>query len=194
MLVRHGLQQLPNLISALRMMLVVPIGWYLWHLELPTAMGLVAAAGASDLLDGFLAKRFGWQSRLGAVLDPAADKLLLATLFVILTLTHRIPPWLTVAVLAREVMLVAGAIAYRLWFGPVEIRPSVISKLNTLLEVLYVLVVLAHAAFGVPPAPVLVALGAVTFGTVVVSGLDYVLRYGRRALGAPAATTGPKRL
>lgn len=191
---RHGLQQLPNAISALRMLLVAPIGWCLWHLELPATMGLVAAAGASDLLDGFLAKRFGWQSRLGAVLDPAADKLLLATLFVILTLLHRIPLWLAATVIGREVVLISGAVVYRLWFGPVEIRPSLISKLNTMIEVLYVLAVLARAAFGLPPESLLVGLGAVTFGTVLVSGIDYVLRYGRRAFERPgmASARGPK--
>lgn len=176
------LRQLPNVISILRMLLVVPIGWCLWHLELPLTLMLVALAGASDLLDGFLAKHYGWQSRLGALLDPAADKLLIATLFIILSVLQQVPLWLTVTVLAREVVLISGATVYRLWFGPVDIRPSAVSKLNTLMEVLYILCVIAHPVLGQPSAQVLIGVGAITFGTVVVSGIDYVLRYGRRGL------------
>lgn len=185
---RRALHQLPNFISILRMLLVVPIGWYLWHLELRITLMLVALAGASDLLDGFLAKHYRWQSRLGAVLDPSADKLLIVTLFVILSLLHWVPLWLTIAVLAREIVLISGAIGYRLWFGPVDIRPSLVSKLNTLLEVLYIFSVIAHEAFGQPSRAVLMGLGAITFGTVVVSGIDYVLRYGQRGLTRGRAT------
>jgi cardiolipin synthase len=183
----RGLHHLPNVISTLRLILVAPIGWCLWHLQLRPAMLLVALAGASDLLDGFLAKRFGWRSRLGALLDPAADKLLLVTLFAILAMLQRVPVWLALAVLGREVVLVSGALAYRLLYGPVAIRPSRVSKLNTAVEVLYILLVIAHAALAEPSAGVLTAVGAVTFGTIVVSGLDYVLRYGRQAVGSARA-------
>jgi cardiolipin synthase len=176
------LRQLPNAISALRVLLVAPIAWCLWHHELEATLALMMLAGVSDLLDGFLARRFGWQSRLGAVLDPVGDKLLLVTLFVMLALMHEVPVWLVATVLARELVLVSGAVVYRVWLGPFEIRPSPVSKLNTLIEALYVLAVIAHAAFGAPPPPAIMALGALAFGTVVVSGIDYVLRYSRRAL------------
>ena len=180
----RALRHLPNLISALRIALVAPIAWSLWHLQLRSALALVALAGASDLCDGFLAKRFGWQSKLGALLDPAADKLLLVTLFVLLALMGALPGWLAATVIGREAVLVAGAAAYRLLLGPVEIRPSIVSKLNTALEVLYILLVIAHLAYGSPGGSVLVTAGALTFVTVVVSGLDYVLRYARLALQA----------
>jgi cardiolipin synthase len=176
------LRQLPNLISALRVLLVAPIGWCLWHRELGVTLALVIIAGASDLLDGFLARRFGWQSRVGALLDPIGDKLLLVTLFVMLALMHLAPVWLTATVLARELVLVTGAILYRVWLGPFAIRPSRVSKLNTLAEAIYAMAVIARVAFGVPPASWLIAAGALTFAMVVVSGIDYVLIYGRQAL------------
>jgi cardiolipin synthase len=180
-------RHLPNVISSLRMGLVPPIGWCLWKGQLELTLVLVLAAAASDLLDGFLARRFGWESRWGALLDPAGDKLLMVTLFVLLSLMHEVPLWLAATAIGRELVLVSGAIVYRLRLGPFEVKASRVSKLNTLIEALYLLAVIARAAFGEPPAVVLTALGALTFVTVVVSGIDYVLRYGHSALAAARA-------
>ena len=87
------LRQIPNLITALRILLIAPIAVSLLHHRLLVALGLFFVAAVSDLLDGFLAKRFSWQSTLGGVLDPAADKLLLATSFVVLAVMHLVPLW-----------------------------------------------------------------------------------------------------
>ena len=163
-------------------MLVIPIALALLHGELVTTLALFVAAAASDAADGFLAKRFGWQSDIGSLLDPAADKLLLATVFVVLAVLHLIPTWLMAAAVARDLIIVSGAIAYRVSFGPIDMRPSVISKLNTLCQALYVLAVIARQQFSAPPAWVVVMLGALTFVTIAVSGIDYVLRYGKAAL------------
>ena len=162
-------------------MLVIPIAWALLHRQLPTTLVLVAAAAASDAADGFLAKRFGWQSALGALLDPIADKLLLATIFVVLAILGLIPVWLMTAAVARDVIIVLGALAYRTCIGPLESRPSAVSKLNTLCHAAFILAVLGHEQFAMPPRWMVVMLGALTFLTVVISGIDYVLRYGRRA-------------
>lgn len=176
-------RQIPNLITSLRIVLIAPIAVALLHHELRIALGLFFLGAASDLLDGFIAKRFGWQSALGGVLDPAADKLLLATSFVVLALMHLVPLWLMATAVARDLVIVSGAIAYRLWYGPIEARPSMLSKLNTLCQALFILCVIARQQFSQPAAWVIVTLGALTFLTTAVSGIDYVLRYGKAAVG-----------
>jgi len=180
--VNRWFRQLPNLITALRILLVIPIAISLLHGQLLTTIALFAAAAVSDGADGFLAKRFGWQSDVGSVLDPAADKLLLATVFVVLAVLHLVPAWLMAAAVARDLIIVSGAIAYRLYLGPIAVRPSAISKLNTLCQALLVFGVIVRAETGWPPEWTLIALGAVTFVTIAVSGIDYVLRYGKAAL------------
>jgi cardiolipin synthase (CMP-forming) len=175
------LRQIPNLITSLRILLIAPIALALLHHLLLIALGLFCLAAVSDLLDGFIAKRFGWQSALGGVLDPAADKLLLATSFVVLAVMRLVPLWLMATAVARDLVIVGGALAYRLWLGPVEARPSNLSKLNTLCQALFILCVIARQQFSQPDAWVIVTLGALTFLTTVVSGIDYVLRYGKAA-------------
>ena len=175
-------RQIPNLITALRIVLIAPIAVALLHHELRIALGLFFLGAASDLLDGFIAKRFHWQSALGGVLDPAADKLLLATSFVVLAVMHLVPLWLMATAVARDLIIVSGAIAYRLWLGPIEARPSMLSKLNTLCQALFILCVIARQQFSQPAAWVIVTLGALTFLTTAVSGIDYVLRYGKAAV------------
>jgi cardiolipin synthase len=180
--VNRWLRQIPNIISSLRILLVIPIAFALLRGDLITTLALFFAAAVSDAADGFLAKRFGWRTTLGGILDPAADKLLLATVFIVLAVLHLVPGWLMAAAVARDVIIVLGAIAYRVCIGPVTAAPSMVSKLNTLAQALYILSVIGRAQFTVPPAWVVLALGALTFVTIVVSGLDYVLRYAQAAL------------
>jgi cardiolipin synthase len=180
--VQSWFRQIPNVLTVLRIILIVPIAVALLHHQLLAALGLFALAAFSDLLDGFLARRFGWQSAVGGVLDPAADKLLLATLFVVLAVLHLVPLWLMAAALARDLIIVLGALAYRLLLGALEARPSAVSKFNTLCQGLFIVSVIARQVFGIPAPWAIVALGALTFLTIAVSGIDYVLRYGRAAL------------
>ena len=181
------MRHIPNIISVIRILLVVPIAIALAHRQRETAIALFALAAISDAADGFLARRFGWQSELGGILDPIADKLLLATVFVTLSFLELVPLWLMVAAVARDVVIVAGAASYRFFIGPVAAHPSVVSKCNTLFQAAYILAVVGRAEFAVPHAWVVLCLGALVFATVVVSGLDYVMVYGRRAVQAIAA-------
>jgi cardiolipin synthase len=178
----RSLRQLPNVISTFRILLVAPVAVALAHHRLALAIVLFGVAAVSDAADGFLAKRFGWQTSLGAILDPAADKLLLVTVFVTLAYVKLVPLWLMAAAVARDVVIVGGALMYRYWIGPLTARPTIISKLNTLCQAAFILAVVGSVQFGVPPVPVIIALGAMVFVTVVISGIDYVLVYGRRAL------------
>ncbi len=179
------MRQIPNLITVVRILAVVPIVMCLMHHLLETALALFVMAAASDALDGFLAKRFGWQSVLGSILDPAADKLLLASVFIALAVLGLVPVWLTATVLARDLIIVVGAVAYRVGVGPLTAQPSAVSKVNTLCQAAFVLCVVARAQFSQPPNWVATGIGALAFTTTVVSGIDYVLTYGRRA-AAPA--------
>ena len=152
-------------------------------------MALFALAALSDAADGFLAKRYGWQSELGAVLDPVADKLLMATVFVTLACLRLVPLWLVMTAIARDIIIVVGALLYRRCLGPLAVRPSVVSKFNTLCQAAFILAVVGREGFSVPPQWVLIVLGALMFVTVVISGIDYVLIYGRRALGLASPRT-----
>jgi cardiolipin synthase (CMP-forming) len=174
-------RHIPNLITVVRILLVVPIAMTLAQHRLATSLVLFALAAASDVADGFLARRFGWQSELGGVLDPIADKLLLATVFVALSFLKLVPPWLMVVAVARDAIIVLGAAAYRLLIGPWSARPTHISKFNTFCQGAYILAVVGRAEFSMPPAWVSLWLGALVFATVFVSGVDYVLVYGKRA-------------
>ncbi len=171
----------------MRILLAIPIAMTLVHHQYVATLALFGAAAVSDAADGFLAKRFGWQTRLGAVLDPAADKLLLATVFVTLAALRLVPLWLMAAAVARDVIIVLGAIAYRAYIGPVEASPSIISKLNTACQAVFILAVIGRAQFDTPDRWVVVVLGALMFVTVVISGIDYVLRYGGEAIAEARA-------
>jgi cardiolipin synthase len=152
--------------------------------RLALAIVLFACAAVSDAADGFLARRFNWQSELGGVLDPIADKLLLATAFVTLSYIKLVPLWLMVAAVARDVIIVSGAAAYRIFIGRLTAHPSLISKINTVCQAAYILAVVSLAKFSLPPQRLVTWLGALVFATVVVSGIDYVLVYGKRAAKA----------
>ncbi len=174
-------RQIPNLISAIRILLVAPIAVSLMQHRLALTIGLFGAAALSDAADGFLAKRYGWQSELGAVLDPAADKLLLTTVFITLAYLKLVPPWLMAVAVARDAIIVLGALFYRSLFGALQVHPSVVSKFNTLCQAAYIMAVVGREEFSVPPAWVVTLGGALVFVTVAISGIDYVLIYGRRA-------------
>ena len=140
-------------------MLVVPIAMALAEQRLSLAVMLFLIAAASDGVDGYLARRFGWQSALGGVLDPIADKFLLATVFVTLAYLKLVPLWLMIAAVGRDIIIVAGAIAYRIFIGPVTAHPSLISKINTLCQAAYILTVLSREKFSEPPEWVAIWLG-----------------------------------
>ena len=181
--VRH----LPNIICMLRIALVWPIAAALGDREYLVALALFMVAGLSDGLDGYLAKRFNWTSDLGKFLDPLADKSLLMTVFVESAWLGLTPWWLTAAVVARDVFIGLGALVFRLWFGPLHGRPTISSKINTAMQLLYPMAVLVNAALSFPPREVLDALAVIVFVTTVFSGLNYLAIFTRRAWAQPAS-------
>ena len=183
------MRHLPNIICVLRIALVWPVAAALAEREYLIALALFMVAGLSDGVDGYLAKRFNWTSELGKLLDPLADKLLLVTVFVESAWLGLAPWWLTSAVVARDVLIALGALAFRLLVGPLRGRPTVSSKINTAMQLLYPVAMLANAALNFPPRQVLDALAILVLMMTVFSGLNYMAVFTRRAWDAPVSTS-----
>ncbi len=173
--------QLPNLISVGRIVLVGPVAWSLVTGRYGLTLILFTVAGISDALDGFLAKRYGWTSRLGSLLDPLADKLLLVTVFVLLAWQALLPSWLVALALLREAVILGGAFAYHRRFGPFEGEPTPASKVNTFLQIALVIAVLVERTWPTLPPAAIPALELAVACSVTVSGVHYVWLWGRRA-------------
>lgn len=176
------MRHLPNLISLLRIALIWPIITSLEQGAYSRTLLLLFIAAFSDGLDGFLAKRYNWTSELGKTLDPIGDKLLLIAVFLVATWYGLIPHWLTIVAVARDVMIGLGAMIYRVGWGPLHGRPFISSKINTLLQLLYVLAVVAHAGFALPSPGIVAVLGWLTCATVLLSGFLYAREFTWRAL------------
>jgi cardiolipin synthase len=173
---------IPNVITALRIVLVAPILWLLLQASYGEALLLFLIAGLSDGVDGFLAKRFNWTSRLGGILDPMADKLLLMGAILVLGWQGDLPIWLVAMVIFRDVVIVIGAISYHFLIEPVEPTPLLVSKLNTLMQIVLVIVVLFHKGVIGLPESLVNALVYCAALTTLLSGAAYVKGWGERAL------------
>jgi cardiolipin synthase (CMP-forming) len=121
--------------------------WAITAGEMQIAFALFLVAGLSDLIDGFLAKRFNMATELGAYLDPLADKALIVSIYVTLGIAGAIPRWLVILVVSRDIMIVSAVILSWLVNKPVALKPLTVSKLNTVAQILLALVVLASLAF-----------------------------------------------
>jgi cardiolipin synthase len=176
--------QLPNIISVFRILLVLPVVWAFLNQEYGAALILFAIAGFTDALDGFLAKRFHWESRLGSILDPLADKLLLVSSFLVLAWIGLIPILLVIVVIVRDLLIVIGGVAFHYLFEKFDMVPSHISKVNTFFQIIFILAVVSyHGEFALTPW-VIEVLGNIVLVTTVISGMDYVWVWGRRAIHA----------
>ncbi len=138
---------IPNLITLGRVILVPVVFWLLVTNQMTAAFLVFVVAGISDAVDGFLAKRFGWATELGAYLDPLADKLLIVCIFVALGVRDELPSWLVIAVVSRDILIVIGIVLSWFMGHPVEIKPLALSKANTLSQIILAAVVLADEAF-----------------------------------------------
>jgi cardiolipin synthase len=174
-------KDIPNLITVFRFILIPPVVWFLWHEQVQYALVLFAIAGFSDALDGYLARRFDWRSRLGAVLDPLADKGLMTLTLIVMLLKDMMPAALVVIMILRDLVILAGATAFHFRTKKLEMQPSVISKLNTALQILLVVLVMWDAGVGVLSFWLLNGVMIVVFITTLLSGLDYVLRWSAKA-------------
>lgn len=179
------LRALPNALSGLRLLLSVPVAWAIQHQASHVALLLLVTAGVTDVLDGWLARRYGWQTEFGAFLDPAADKVLMGTTFIALAWTGHVAVWLAALVVGRDLLIAGGAIVYRLRYRPFVHAATQLGKASTLVQMTLVVVVVAGIGLA-PPYDRWTGWAALLLtGLVVViaagSGLDYVWTWGRRA-------------
>lgn len=178
-----GAFTLPNLITLARLCAVPGTIWLIIHGRLDWAFVLFATAGISDAVDGWMARRWHIRSALGAVLDPVADKALMVGTYVTLAATGIMPDWLAILVVFRDVLIMGGVVVLYLLGTPPRMRPSRISKLNTVVQILYAGLVLLLAGFG----PGLGwAMDVMAWGVAVITALSG-LAYAREAM-RPAST------
>lgn len=139
---------LPNLITVARILLVPFVVWAIVSGEMLIAFILFVVAGVSDAVDGFLAKRFGMASEVGAYLDPLADKTLLVSIYAALGYSGAIPVWLVILVVSRDIMIIGAVMLSRVLDRPVAMKPLLVSKLNTVAQIVYACLVLASLGIG----------------------------------------------
>jgi cardiolipin synthase len=174
-------RHLPNLLTVLRMLLVVPLAWLIQDRHYDAALLIAACAGATDALDGLLAKHYGWQSWLGGVLDPLADKLMLLACFLSLGVIGAQPMWLVWLVIGRDVVIVAGAAAYHFLIGRLSAEPTPLSKVTTVIQIVYVLAQLLHLTAWFDLPLLTSALMWATVACTIASGVQYVVVWSLKA-------------
>jgi cardiolipin synthase (CMP-forming) len=175
-------RHLPNALTASRMLLVVPLVWLIHEGRYEAAVFVALIAGLTDAVDGWLAKHFHWESWIGGILDPIADKLMLIGGFVSLGMVGAHPQWLTWLVVGRDFVIVAGAVAYHNLIGRISGEPSALSKLNTCVQIAYVLLQLVNLTRWVEfPHAAVTASIYITAVFAVASGLQYVIIWTAKA-------------
>jgi cardiolipin synthase len=171
---------IPNLITLARILLVPVVIWAITSGEMRIAFLLFFAAGASDAIDGFLAKRFGMQTELGAYLDPLADKAMIVSIYVALGIADAIPRWLVILVVSRDIMIVGAIMLSWLVGKPVTLKPHPVSKLNTVAQILLALLVLAALGFEFDAGIVIKGLMAMVTVLTLASVAFYVAEWVRQ--------------
>jgi cardiolipin synthase len=171
----HALLTLPNVITFGRLCAVPVAVWLVLDGAFAWAFWLFLAAGLSDALDGWLARR-GAASAVGAVLDPVADKALLVTMYVTLAAVSILPVWLAILVVFRDMVIVGGVLVLGVLGHPVGIRPIWISKLSTALQIVLIAAALFMAGFALPMPILLAVLIWATAVTTLGSGAIYVAK------------------
>lgn len=176
---RFGLKALPNVITGMRLLAVPAVVWLVLTDRMAGAFWVFVAAGISDAIDGYLAKRLNAHSVLGSYLDPLADKLLLLAIYILLGQAGHIPEWLVVLVIARDAALLGGSILLVRADRTAAMRPLTISKLNTALQIVLAALVLAQLGIGGPDLGIWrdILVYAVA-ATTLVSGIAYLARMG----------------
>lgn len=170
----------PNFISLARLLCVPLAVWLIVTSQMQAAFYVFVAAGISDAIDGFIAKRFNARTALGRYIDPLADKALLVSVYVALGLKGALPDWLVILVVFRDVLIIGGALlVHTLTNQTMRLEPLLISKLNTLMQILLAVAVLAKLGFGFDDRGAATGLVYATAATTALSGAAYIVRWVR---------------
>lgn len=168
---------IPNAITVFRIFLTPLVIWLMIDGRMQTAFLVFLIAGVSDGLDGFLAKRYGWQTELGAYLDPVADKMLLVSIYVVLGLSAHLPVWLVIAVVSRDFLIIGAMLLSWVLGRPVPVRPLLVSKANTVAQIVLALIVLGELGFVLGLERIIGVSVLVTGGLTVVSAGAYLVNW-----------------
>lgn len=179
---------LPNIITLGRLLSVPVAIWLVLSGALTAAFWLFVAAGVSDAVDGFIAKRLDQRSQLGALLDPIADKVLLVSMYVTLGVANHLPAWLVILVVFRDALIVGGFLLVGALGQPMRWEPLLVSKLNTALQIALVGLVLAELGLGLRAFGLDTALIYAVGATTVISGAGYLVRWTRTLAGTEAGS------
>ena len=177
---------IPNLITLARILLVPVVVWAIASGAMLVAFLLFLAAGLSDAVDGYLAKRFGQTSELGAYLDPLADKILIVSIYISLGIAGAIPRWLVILVVSRDLMIVGAVMLSWLVGSPVTVKPLLVSKLNTVAQIVFACLVLASLGLHFSAEPLRIALMALVAVLTLLSVAFYVAEWVRHMNSAAA--------
>ena len=175
------MRHLPNLITALRFLLIPVLVLLLVEQRYVTAFAVFIVSALSDLADGMLARRWNVRTRLGAIADPLADKLTMLAVTLVLASQALMPVWLAAAIVVRDVVIMGGAVAFHVVVGRVDMAPSWLSKFNTALEFIVLSSLLADAARVIEVTALLPPLFVLVMATIIGSGVHYVCVWGRKA-------------
>lgn len=184
---RAGSVNLPNLLTIGRIVLVPLTVWLIATGRYGFAFICFVAAGVTDAIDGYLARRWDQRTELGAYLDPLADKALLVSIYVTLGIVGHLPSWLVILVVSRDVMIVGAVILSWLLDQPVTIKPLYVSKMNTVGQIALAAIVLLDLAVDVVPDPVMTVAMVIAGTLTVVSAGAYLVQWGRHMAGDGAA-------
>lgn len=171
------LQTLPNLITVGRIVLVPVVIWAITSGNMLLAFWLFVAAGISDAVDGFLAKKLDARTEFGAYLDPIADKALLMSIYVTLSIEGLLPRWIVIAVVSRDIMIMGAVVLSWIMNKPVEISPLVISKLNTAAQIALAALVLASSGFMFDPGQAKTVALLLTGALTILSAAAYLVEW-----------------
>lgn len=170
---------IPNFITIARILLVPVIVWAIASGQMLTAFLVFLLAGVSDGVDGFLAKRFGMASELGAFLDPLADKALLVSIYIALGIADALPQWLVILVVSRDILIIGGIMVSWLVDRPIPVKPHFVSKLNTAAQIILAGLVLAFLGLRLDTGWVLPLAIAITAALTLLSAALYVAEWMR---------------
>jgi len=172
---------IPNLLTLGRILLTPFIVYFILEQQPLMALVLMAVAGVTDMLDGAIAKHFDMQTTVGSYLDPMADKLLLVSTIVCLFYVDEVPLFVFLAVVFRDAIIVAGALAYEVVTRRLKMEPTFLSKTTTTVQIIYVLLALLHMAYGFSESLMSFAVW-VTFVVTVASGVQYMVLWTYKAV------------
>ena len=176
------MRHVPNALTLIRLMLIPVLVVLLAQRDYAVAFAAFFVSALSDFADGVIARRWNAHTRFGAIADPVVDKLTMLAVTLTLAVQGLLPLWLVAAIVARDLVIVGGALAYHYWVGRYDMAPTLLSKLNTAVEFLTLALVLGSVSGIVGASAAVPILFAVLTATIVASGAHYVWMWGRRAM------------